>query len=258
MVDLTHFLKKTLRPRGQRAFLSSIKKDNPKILDVGCGNASSVFLKTVKPNSMVYGIDVGDFNQSDESKDLYEQYIISEPEMFAQAIRDIPVDFDVVISNHNIEHCNDAPSTFTSMVDRTKVGGSLFIATPSLASVDFPSRGGGLNFYDDITHQQNPVDLCKLFESESHRLECRYYAKSAKPVIWHLIGGMQELASRKIDRILLGTWDYYGFEQIIWIRKEHVMTEKELHEQARDLALQETESLPKWKLEIDSLTKENK
>ena len=218
MADLTHFLKKTLRPRGQRAFLSSIKKDNPKILDVGCGNTSSVFLKAVKPNSMVYGIDVGDFNQSDESKDLYDNYITVQPEMFSQAIENIQEDFDVIISNHNIEHCNDAESTFRAMVDRTAIGGHLFIATPSLNSVDFPSRGGGLFFYDDPTHR-HPVDLLRLFESESDRLECNYYSESSKPIAWYLIGWVQELFSRRIDRILLGTWDYYGFEQIMWVQK---------------------------------------
>ena len=214
MVD---FLKKTLRPRGQRAFLSSIKKDNCKILDIGCGK-NSIFLKSVKPNSSIYGVDVGDFNQSDESKDLYEQYIISEPEMFARAIQNIPEDFDIVISNHNIEHCNDPQSTFTAMVDRTKVGGSLFFATPSLNSVDFPSRGGGLNFYDDPTHV-SPVDLCKLFESESDRLECIYYEKSAKPFVWWFLGWVQEYISKRKNWIRLGTWDYHGFEQIMWIKK---------------------------------------
>ena len=215
----SNFLKKILRPRGQRSFLSSIKKTNLKILDVGCGNASSLFLKTVKPNSMVYGIDVGDFNQSDESKDLYEQYIISEPEMFAQAIQNIPENFDVVISNHNIEHCEDPQSTFRAMVNRTAPGGHLFIATPSLASVDFPSRGGGLNFFDDATHQR-PVDLMELFSSESHRLECRYYTKSAKPFFWYFIGWAQEWASRRLDKILIGTYEYHGFEQIMWARKK--------------------------------------
>ena len=87
MLDLTDVLKKVLRPRGGRSFLSSIKKDNCKILDVGCGNASSVFLKTVKPNSILYGIDVADFGQSNESKGLYEQYIISEPESFSRSIQ---------------------------------------------------------------------------------------------------------------------------------------------------------------------------
>lgn len=217
-MDTIDFLKKTLRPRGQRAFLSSIKKDNPKILDVGCGNASSVFLKTVKPNSVVYGIDVTDFNQSYESKDLYDAYKIVQPEMFSQAIRDIPVGFDITLSSHNLEHCNDPQSTFRAMVDRTAPGGHLFVATPSLASVNFPSRGGGLNFFDDPTHR-HPVDLMKLFGSESHRLECNFYAESSKPIAWYFIGLAQELFSRRIDRILLGTWDYYGFEQIMWLRR---------------------------------------
>ena len=214
----SNFLKKILRPRGQRSFLSSIKKDNCKILDVGCGK-NSVFLKSVKPDSSVYGVDVSLFEQTDKSKALYEKLIICESEDFAQSIQNLGLCFDVVISNHNIEHCEDPQSTFRAMVNRTAPGGHLFIATPSLASVDFPSRGGGLNFFDDATHQR-PVDLMELFSSESHRLECRYYTKSAKPVIWHLIGGMHELASRKIDRILLGTWDYYGFEQIMWARKK--------------------------------------
>jgi SAM-dependent methyltransferase len=220
MVDLIkHFLKKTLRPRGQRAFLSSIKIDKCRILDVGCGNASSVFLKTVKPDCVAYGIDVGDFNQSDKSKGLYQQYIISKPEMFSQAIQNIPEDFDVVISNHNIEHCDDPEGTFRAMVNRTKVGGSLFVATPSLSSVGFPSRGGGLNFYDDPTHR-HPVDLMKLFESESDRLECNFYAESSKPFVWWVLGCALEPTSRRKNHIRLGTWDYHGFEQIMWIKKK--------------------------------------
>ena len=127
MPDLTDFFKRVLRPRGERSFLFSIKKDNCKILDVGCGNASSIFLKTIKPNSILYGIDVADFGQTNESKGLYEQYIISEPENFSRSIQNIQEDFDVIVSNHNIEHCNDPESTFRAMVDRTAVGGHLFI-----------------------------------------------------------------------------------------------------------------------------------
>ena len=216
-VDLTHFLKKTLRPRGQRAFLSSIKKDNPKILDVGCGK-NSIFLTSVKPDSSVYGVDVSLFEQTNESKALYEKLIICESEDFAQSIQNIDRDFDVVISNHNIEHTADPESTFRAMVNRTALGGHLFIATPSLNSVDFPSRGGGLNFHDDPTHR-HPVDLMKLFESESDRLECTYHVESSKPIAWYVIGWAQELASRRLDKILMGTYEYHGFEQIMWISR---------------------------------------
>ena len=162
MIDFKHFIKQTFRPRGQRSFISSIPKANCKILDIGCGK-NSIFLKSVKPNSSIYGVDVGFFQQTDESKALYDKLIICESEDFAQSIQNINEDFDITISNHNIEHCEDPKGTFSAMVDKTKVGGSLFFATPSLSSVDFPSRGGGLNFYDDPTHI-SVVDLYKLFE----------------------------------------------------------------------------------------------
>ena len=216
-LDLKHFIKKTIRPRGQRSFVASQPKKNCKILDIGCGK-NSIFLKSVKPNSSVYGVDIGFFEQTDESKALYDKLIICDSKDFAQSIQNIDTDFHIVISNHNIEHCDDPQSTFTAMVERTKVGGRLFITTPSLSSVDFPSRGGGLNFYDDPTHV-SPVNLVELFESESHRLKCTYYTKSAKPPIWWFLGWVQEIISKRKNWIRLGTWDYYGFEQIMWIKK---------------------------------------
>ncbi len=217
MLDFRNFIKKNIRPRGQRAFISSIQKENCKILDIGCGK-NSIFLKSLKPDSSIYGVDVSFFEQTDESKALYDKLIICESKDFAQSIYKINTDFDILISNHNIEHCEDPQSTFSAMVDRTKVGGVLFFATPSLNSINFPSRGGGLNFYDDPTHV-HPVDLIKLFNSESHRLECTYYQKSSKPVIWWILGMLQEYISKKKNFIRLGTWDYYGFEQIMWIKK---------------------------------------
>tara|TARA_R100000234_G_scaffold119336_1_gene101993 strand:+ start:883 stop:1545 length:663 start_codon:yes stop_codon:yes gene_type:complete len=216
-LDFKHLIKKIIRPRGQRSFIASMPKENCRILDIGCGK-NSIFLKSVKPNSTIYGVDIGLFEQTDESKFFYTKLIICEAKNFAQSIQNIDSDFDIVISNHNIEHCENPEKTFSAMVDKTKVGGSLFFATPSLNSVDFPSRGGGLNFYDDPTHV-SPVDLLKLFESESHRLKCTYYKKSAKPFIWWFLGWLQERISKRKNWIRLGTWDYYGFEQIMWIKK---------------------------------------
>ena len=43
-LDLKHFIKKTIRPRGQRSFVASQPKKNCKILDIGCGK-NSIFLK---------------------------------------------------------------------------------------------------------------------------------------------------------------------------------------------------------------------
>ena len=217
MLNFKHFIKKTIRPRGQRSFISSMSKEDCKILDIGCGK-NSIFLKSVKPNSSIYGVDVSFFEQTNESKALYENLIICDSKDFAQSIQNIDTDFHIVISNHNIEHYEDPQSTFSAMVVKAKVGGILFFATPSLKSVDFPSRGGGLNFHDDPTHV-SPVDLVKLYESESHRLKCTFYEKSAKPFIWWFLGWVQEHISKRKNLIRLGTWDYYGFEQIMWIEK---------------------------------------
>ena len=138
-----HSLQVALRQHGLRSFLSS-SKENCKILDVGCGNRSSIFIKSIIPSADVFGIDIGDYNQSKESKMLYKRYITTLPENFDSTIYEIKEDFDIVISNHNIEHCNNPQSTFSAMIDRLAVGGRLFIATPSTLSVNFPSRGGTL------------------------------------------------------------------------------------------------------------------
>jgi len=212
-----HNLQVALRPRGLRSFLSRSKK-NSKILDVGCGNRSSIFIKSIMPSADVFGIDIGDYNQSVESKKLYKHYITTPPEDFHSAIHNLSENFDVIISNHNIEHCNNPGDTFRAMIDRLALGGNLFIATPSTHSVNFPTRGGTLNFYDDSTHKC-PIDLMDLFQSESNRIECIYYSHSYQPFFWALIGWANEYFSKKRNKNMLGTWDYFGFEQIIWIKK---------------------------------------
>ena len=213
----THNLQVALRPYGLRSFLSRSKKKS-KILDVGCGNRSSIFIKSIIPSSDVFGIDIGDYNQSVESKKLYKNYITTPPEDFHFAINNIKENFDKIISNHNIEHCNNPRGTFSAMIDRLAVGGDLFIATPSIRSVNFPSRKGTLNFYDDSTHK-SPIDLMEMFQSESHRIECIYYSDSYRPFFWALVGFINEYFSKKKNKNMLGTWDYFGFEQIIWIKK---------------------------------------
>lgn len=212
-----HDLQVALRSRGLRSFLSHSKKYS-KILDVGCGNRSSIFIKSIIQSADVFGIDVGDYNQSEESKKLYKKYITIPPEDFHSAIYDFEENFEVIISNHNIEHCNNPSATFRAMIDKLAIGGNLFIATPSARSVNFPSRGGTLNFYDDSTHK-SPVDLMDLFNSEIGRLECIYYSHSYRPFFWALVGWINEYFSKKRNKNMLGTWDYFGFEQIIWIKK---------------------------------------
>ena len=43
-----------------------------------------------------------------------------------------------------------------------KKGGIIYLVTPSEKSIDFPSREGTLNYYDDKTHKYKPINLTGL------------------------------------------------------------------------------------------------
>ena len=215
---LIHKIKCFLRPWGLRAFIGKAKKQQLNMLDVGCGNRSSIFIKNINPFLNIFGIDVVDYNQSSESKQLYTSYLIVDPENFDESVGKLNIDFDLIISNHNIEHCNNPESTFEAMVKRLRVGGYMFIATPCLKSTNFPSRRGTLNFFDDPTHKQ-PIDLCSMIEPYENNLECIFYKHGYRPIFWRFVGFIFELNSRLKAKVKLGTWDYYGFEQIMWLRK---------------------------------------
>ena len=50
------------------------------------------------------------------------------------------------------------------MLKKVKRGGSLYLSFPSAKSLSFPSRIGTLNYYDDITHNNEPPDLENIIE----------------------------------------------------------------------------------------------
>ena len=71
--------------RGKYAFLSSLPQ-NCKILDVGCGNSSPKKTRSIRPDLYYIGIDVGDYNNSEESLSMADEYILTDPENFDKTI----------------------------------------------------------------------------------------------------------------------------------------------------------------------------
>ena len=191
---------------------------NSVILDVGCGNNSPYRTKQILPDCTYYGLDIKKYNQTKKNK--ADLYLECEPHDFSKYISRFENFFDVVISSHNIEHCLNRKDVLFSMINSLKKNGVIYLSTPSEMSINFPSRNGTLNYYDDKTHRAKPLnhkELINFFITNGFQLI--YSNNNYQTQLLFLIGFFLEPISRLINRRLIGIWEYWGFEQIIIAKK---------------------------------------
>jgi SAM-dependent methyltransferase len=190
------------------------------LLDVGCGNNSPFYFKTNFSKIKYIGIDVGDYNQTKPI--LADDYIITSPENFATKISELEHSFNVVISSHNLEHCNDRNGTLIAMTKALKKGGYLYLSFPTEESVNFPGpRSGTLNYYDDSTHKDTPPNFIETLRIlKDNDIEIIFSDKSYKPFFYYILGMIMEKKSKREKKVFSSTWAYYGFETIIWGQKK--------------------------------------
>ncbi|MCW6537283.1 class I SAM-dependent methyltransferase [Sphingomonas sp. MMSM24] len=209
-----------LRRYGKAAFVLNIPRGGT-VLDVGCGNASACYIKGLRPDIHYVGVDIGDYHQTDDSKSLMDEYIVSSPQRFSETIARQGDRFDAVISNHNLEHCNDQEGTLRAMASVLKDGGRMYLAFPSEATRGFPSRMGTLNFYDDDTHQAMPRWAQVMSILRGAGLSVDVAARRYRPPLFFIAGALMEPWSsrrRRIDR-WGASWAFWGFESVIWARR---------------------------------------
>lgn len=182
---------KTKVPRAKynkQSFVMGLKK-NAKVLDVGCGNNSPETTKNWRNDIYYVGLDIEDYNNSMSSLSRCDEYIISDPENFSDKILSIKHSFDGVISSHNLEHCNKPWKTIDAMCMKLCRGGKMYLAFPSEKTIDFPSRNGTLNFYDDPTHIFLP-DYSKIIKRlEENGMRILFSRKQYKPIYYRIMGG---------------------------------------------------------------------
>ena len=163
LTKIKKIIKRLISPYDKFSFLSSgLIRNNAKILDVGCGNNSVIEIKHAIPNCHYTGLDVTDHNLNQESKLLMDKYITTDPKTFSVAIKSFDSEFDLVISAHNIEHCEKQEEVLVNMLGAVNSEGLIYISFPTKNSVNFPSRIGTLNYFDDITHKGHPPDFDKI------------------------------------------------------------------------------------------------
>ncbi|MBF0510709.1 MAG: methyltransferase domain-containing protein [Candidatus Omnitrophica bacterium] len=210
-----------LRPRGKINFIKKLPF-GAKVLDVGCGNNSPYVTKALRPDLYYVGLDIGDYNQQDDSLKSADQYIVTKPNDFVKEIQGLKGQFDALISAHNLEHCLAPEDVLIAMLRSLKEGGLLFLSFPCEASVHFPKRAGTLNFYDDATHLALPNynKILKMISQEG--FDIQFCTPGYRPFFLSLTGFLLEPLSALTKRVVrpLGvTWAFYGFESIIWAQR---------------------------------------
>jgi SAM-dependent methyltransferase len=213
--SLRRFLRPLISRYAKNHFLDGCVP-HARILDVGCGNNSPLLFKSLRPDIYYVGLDVGDYNQPDESKEHADEYIVVPREKFASRISEMPNLFDAVVSAHNLEHCDDPQGVLTAMLRALKRGGRIYLSFPSEASVRFPSRRGTLNFFDDPTHQSLPKFDEVLSTIKSEGCVPKVVIRRYRPFYRYARGLLAEPFSRMRHKVLYGTLALYGFETIIW------------------------------------------
>ena len=211
-------LKRLLRRRGKDSFIAN-QSPTSIILDVGCGNNSPYQVKQALPLSTYIGIDVKNYNQA--KPNIADRYILTTPKNFTREIKKFNNFFDSVICSHNIEHCDDPNGTLIAILDAIKTEGWIYLSFPCEDSVNFPSRKGTLNYYDDKTHNlkcPNYNQIIKIMLSKGFSVE--FERKKYKPILLWVMGCLLEPYSRYKKVTYSATWAFYGFESVIWAKKK--------------------------------------
>ena len=208
-------------PRGRSTFAQGLKQ-GARILDVGCGNNSPAWFKAGRPDLYYVGLDVGDYNQNEDVRMIADEYMVTGPEGFAAAIESFSGQMDAVVSSHNLEHCDEPERCLTAMAASLKSNGRLYLSFPCEESVGFPKRAGCLNLFDDATHKAAPAWLPTVEVLKKCGCLIDFQAKRYRPFPQWLKGLLLEpLSSGRRAVIEDGsTWALYGFESVIWARKQ--------------------------------------
>lgn len=203
--------------RGKYGFLRSIP-ENSRVVDVGCGNNGPYQAKSLRGDIYYVGLDIATYNQTLEN--LSDEYHELSPSNIITFLHNNMNSFEAVICAHVLEHSESRDELLEAMLSSLKVGGMLYLSFPSSRTIHFPSRAGSLNYFDDPTHIGFPPDT-KRIEHIISQSNCHIHYKRIfqRTPVGFLFGLVNEFSSYRKKTILRGTWAFWGFETVYWVRR---------------------------------------
>lgn len=127
----------------------------PRILDIGCGNNSPSTTKHWFPGCHYSGADIAQYNNNEQDIAAIDTFYPLGLDGSGYSV--IPdKSYDFIVLHHVVEHMEHPEPILATICSKLKPGGYIWIAFPSLRSLSLPPAEGTLQFCDDPTHVRVP------------------------------------------------------------------------------------------------------
>lgn len=221
-------LRTTITPYKYRLIQKVIdKKRALKILDVGCGHNSFNICKKYFLFDVFDGIDKEIWQGKEEDyKDLTHLFLFdleTDSENFDKLQDNF---YDLILMSHVIEHIRNGHDIIERLVPKLSPNGIIYIETPSVKTLKYPSGIGFFNFHDDPTHKKvysyrklsNILikNDCKVIKAGIRRDRFRIIFYSPFFLLWNFVYSLP--FKKKWD--VRGLWDFFGVAQFVLAKRK--------------------------------------
>jgi len=220
-------LKPGIKPYKYRLISKLIeKKRTINILDVGCGHNSFNICKKYFSFDNYDGIDKEIWlGKEDEYKDLTHLFLIDLETEQAKIDSLDDKSYDLILISHVIEHISNGEEVIQKLLPKLSNNGVIYIETPSVKTLKYPSGIGFFNFHDDPTHKKvysyrelsNLLikNKCKVVKAGIRRDPIRLIFYSPFYLVWNILYSLP--FKKKWD--VRGLWDFFGIAQFVLAKK---------------------------------------